>query len=523
MNVCFTDIRVNTLQVRDGDVFFCSREAEPYLTTEIVDSVSKLVCEFGFLKRILKYKKLSPDCLKQNFHKIDLISYKEFDKKLVASLRERYKINSKIIAITGTKGKTSTSWFVCQLFAKNGFSCGYIGTLGVYFFDKDGDVTNIANSSLTTPNISDMYIFLNHLSQLGACFIVFEASSHSLKQKRIAGIDVDCACFTNLSQDHLDYHGTMRKYFSAKSLLFSRYLKKEDGIAIINNDDEKYKNILNICKRNNIKNILSFGTSKKCDLQILKEYNEHNNRVQVASIRFGDEKYNFSTDIIGSFQISNIALALMICCNVGNIPIYKLCNDVSLLKAPAGRMQKIYTSIKTNADFIIDFAHSPKSLEESLISLKKIYKYIVLVFGCGGDRDRQKRPIMFEIAKYLANKVIITDDNPRMENRDLIIDDILSYYRDDKKNDLLNNEFVENEIEKIRNKYKKQDDNNEVFLPIIVRDRQEAIKYAVKNFKNQKNTCIIIAGKGHENYQIIGKIKTYFSDENEIIKALQDK
>ena len=222
MNDRFVDIRVSTLQVCKGDVLFCSREAEPYLTVDVLENISKLICEFGFFKRILKYNKISNGCLEQNFYKIDVLSNKEFDNKLLSSLKERYQINSKLIAITGTKGKTSTSWFVCQLLSKNSLACGYIGTLGVYFFDKQGNISIVADHSLTTPNISDMYIFLHRLSKLGADFIVFEVSSHSLKQGRIAGIDVDCACFTNLSQDHLDYHGTMRKYFLAKSILFSR-------------------------------------------------------------------------------------------------------------------------------------------------------------------------------------------------------------------------------------------------------------------------------------------------------------
>ncbi len=506
----FQNIRVSTLEVEEGDVFFCSRDAERYLNSDIFKKVSLFFCESGFFDR----NENCSDLLSSFKDKIVELSGGDFHRKLVSLLKERYPIKSKLIAITGTKGKTSSCWFISQLLQKSGFSCGYIGTLGVYFFNKSGEINHLKKPELTTPNIGDLYINLNNLSNLGSDIIVFEASSHALQQGRLDGLEVDCACFTNLSQDHLDYHGTMNNYFLAKSLLFSQYLKSS-GIAILNRNDEKlFQQLFDICNANGNK-ILSFGENSKCDLSI-KSISQ-NGVIQKVLFHFLGQNFEFETYIIGEFQIYNIILAILSCHQVCDISVSELCDRVQEITAPLGRMEIVKNpEIRTNATFIVDFAHSPKSLEESLLCAKSIYKNVIVVFGCGGDRDKKKRPIMFEIARCIADKVIITTDNPRTEKPEDIIDDIIATTKHNGDNNILNDDFVKAEISNIDKKYSVKNSSE----PIVIVDRREAIRFAVENFKDEKDTCVIIAGKGHEDYQIIGTKKTYFSDQEEILKNL---
>ena len=509
------DIAVSTKRVCDGGVFFCFKNAERYLTKTIFNQTSCLFCEEGFFQRnkqLLQEVSIDSQQIVNEVAKNDV----ELQKILVEKLQQRYKLPKTIIGVTGTKGKTSTSWYTAQLLAKSGVNCGYIGTIGCYLFDKNGFQKINKNDILTTPDIDELYRYIDKLVLTGADAVVFEASSHGLSQYRIDGISVNCSCFTNFSQDHLDFHKTMEEYFNAKMLLFKEHQKQND-IAILNADEPKIDEILEICQQKNIQTFL-VGTKENSDL-IIKNCKLKND-TQEIELSCNGNNYVFSTKILGNFQASNIAQAIAICHKQFNLEVQTLAQLASSLIAPLGRMQRV-----KDTNVFIDFAHTPKSLEESILLAKQISKNVVVVFGCGGDRDHQKRPIMFEIAKHLASRIIITDDNIRTEKSEDIIEDILCFENakknNDVKNPLLANQFVKDEIAKIRQKYGTNSEHSVADFTTIP-DRKQAINFAIKNFFNKKDTLILIAGKGHETYQIIGKTKTHFSDYEEAQNAIQD-
>ena len=496
-------ITTNTKHITNGDVFFCFKTAEKYLNYDILNKVSKIFCESGFFERIEQLNIFTQDDI--NNYK-DIIFEKENLKDfLVETLQSTYKIPENIIAITGTKGKTSTAWFTMQIIGELGFKCGYIGTVGAYIYDKN--ITKInTEDTLTTPSIDDLYFFLNEFSKNSCNFAVFEASSHALQQRRLDGIHVNCGIFTNLSQDHLDYHKTMDEYFNAKTILFSKYQKKGD-ICVLNADDDRFEQLKNICKKNDI-SIHSVSKNKNTDF-IIKSI-EQQKTIQSVEFEFNGHIYTFQTHILGEFQIYNIIQAIIACHFMTNKNLQDICDIVKNISAPIGRMQQV-----KNTNIFVDFAHTPKSLEESIKLLKSRYKNVITVFGCGGNRDKTKRPIMCEVACKLSNFVVITSDNPRFENPESIIQDILCFKKHDSRNPLYKDEYVINEIKKIDEKYNNEDCN---FIEII--DRKEAIKYAVENYLNREDTAVVIAGKGHENYQIINDVKHHFSDFEEIEKYI---
>ena len=252
------------------------------------------------------------------------------------------------------------------------------------------------------------------------------------------------------------------------------------------------------------------------ELKILK-----NQDGQDVELKFEEKKYNFHTKIIGEFQIENIMQAVLFIISVykKKISIQKVCNIIPLIEAPKGRMQKV-----KNSNIFVDFAHTPKSLEESLLLLNELFDNVFVVFGCGGDRDKQKRPIMLNVAKKLADNVFLTSDNCRTENIKNIINDILCVENKDDKNPLFNDYFVKNEIEKFNKEILQHQvvKNGEI---LVDPDRKKAIEIAILEYKklesNNKKVALLIAGKGAEDYQIIGTTKYHFSDFEEAVKNLE--
>ena len=492
------------MSLETGDVFFCFSNAEKYLTQEVFKKSSSIYCEIGFLERIGKF--LDPSKIDKYLNKIHEI--KNLKTELIKQLQEKYSQPDYIVAITGTKGKTSTAWFTMQMLGLCNIKCGYIGTIGVYLHNSEKIEKINKKYTLTTPSIDELYYYIDLLKKKNANVIVIEASSHALQQERIEGLKICCGCFTNFSQDHLDYHGTMENYFHAKSLLFSKYLDK-NGICITNDKDEKSYNIKEICLKRNI-TVKTIGDNCLNDFSI-KSINKDKNKQNVI-FTVNNVLYSFDTKILGEFQILNILEAIAICYFAFKIKCKLLCNIAKKINSPIGRVQNI-----PETNIFIDFAHTPKSLEEVINLLKERYDKIVVIFGCGGDRDRLKRPIMFEIARKIANIVILTNDNPRSEEPSKIIEDMLCFYNKNKTNELTENEFVKNEINTINTKYI----NNVLESLEIIEDRSKAITFAIKKFYNNSKYAILIAGKGHENYQIIGNNKKHFNDEETAQKAIK--
>ena len=329
-----------------------------------------------------------------------------------------------LIGVTGTNGKTSTSYLIYQALNLAGIKCSYIGTIGFYL---ENDIKKLNN---TTPDICDLYEMIIESINCGCKAAVMEVSSHALKLGRVNTLKFDYAILTNITEDHLDFHKTYKDYYKTKMSIFKKLKKKGTKIS-----DIKIENY-----------------------DINNDYFEYNNKI-------------YNTKIKGEYNIKNIIPSIIILDKM-NIDSRKIIPQLCL---PPGRMQII--NYKNNS-IIIDYAHTPDAMEK-IISTVKLMKHnrIITIFGCGGNREKEKRPKMGEIASLLSDYVILTNDNPRDENPKEIIREI-------KQN--------------MNNNYK------------IIYDRKKAIQEGIKMLK--ENDVLLILGKGHEEYQIIDNKKIFFSD-----------
>ncbi|MGX6960395.1 MAG: UDP-N-acetylmuramoyl-L-alanyl-D-glutamate--2,6-diaminopimelate ligase [Rickettsia endosymbiont of Pentastiridius leporinus] len=398
---------------------------------------------------------------------IDKIIYVE---NILATLYEAIEIiypkkPQNMIAVTGTNGKSSVVSYIAQIYSLLEKKAASIGTLGVEVFGTNNFNDNVPE--LTTLDYLSFRKIAHKLAENGIEYLAFEASSHGLDQQRLGELKVKIACFISFSQDHLDYHHTKEDYLLAKLKLFTDHLS-QDGIAILNSDIEEIEFIKDYVAKHNIKFIT---VGKKGDLKITKITGSL--KGQNINFIFNDKEYNFSTSIIGSFQASNLLIAVLSIYNT-NFDFDKIISVLTEVKAVKGRMERIEAT-----NIFIDYAHTPDALEKTLAELKNVKRNkLNIVFGCGGNRDTTKRKLMGEIASRIADNVIVTDDNPRHEDPKLIRAEIISG------------------IEKANY--------------IEIADREEAIKYSIDNLK--QNDILLIAGKGHENYQIIGDKKLPFDD-----------
>lgn len=484
------DITTDSRDLQNGDIFFCDLNAESYLNSSIIDKALSIYVNQGFAGRsAIKSGKIK--------------EVNDFRDELIKQLQDRYKVPSKIIGITGTKGKTSTCWFIFQILTKLGTNAAYFGTIGA-FYSTDGIINSLdVKDSFTTMPIHKLYQALDQVCSFGVDVVALEVSSHSLIQGRVDGLNIDISGFTSFSQDHLDYHKTMEEYLDAKKILFSKYQKSGNN-AILNADIKESDALSDVCVNNGlVVNSIGYeGNSIK-----LKSITAQN-LTQLCDIIYQSKEYTFQTNILGSFQVNNLLIAIQAVMLLG-FGIQAILGIVPHIKAPAGRLDKIDDPV-IGANIFIDYAHTPDSLEKALLLLSDVKNSLnsrlITVFGCGGDRDPLKRPIMGCIACLLSDIVIVTSDNPRTEDPSDIINQILNF-----KNQ---NEFIKANISNLLLKYSYK--NNELDLNkikekiTVIPDRKEAILFSLKD--RRKDDIILIAGKGHEDYQIIGKEKLPFSD-----------
>lgn len=383
-----------------------------------------------------------------------------------------------LIGITGTNGKTTTAHLIESILQQNEQKTGLIGTIANRIGTKNFAVEH------TTPESLDLQCLLNQMVYEKVDWAVMEVSSHALSLHRVDGTYYDLGIFTNLTQDHLDFHGDFTHYLESKLKLFSsleKGPKAKWSKGIINLDDSSSKFFIQAIGENKV---ISYGLDKPA--QIRAEDIETDNQgvsFQLVSEQWR-EKIRINTP--GLFSVYN-ALAAISTGLALNIPKEKIVQGVETVQGVPGRFE----SVDCGQDFaiIIDFAHTPDGLKNILQTAKQFAQgKIILVFGCGGDRDKTKRPLMGEIAARFADRWIITSDNPRSEDPNAIIEDIVAGVRRGKD---------------VAGKYE------------IVPDRREAIFSAVLEAK--KNDLIIIAGKGHENYQIL-RDRTIYFDDREVVK-----
>ena len=383
-----------------------------------------------------------------------------------------------IIAVTGTNGKSSVADFYFQILRLNKKKVATIGTLGI---KTQSYIKKVSNTTIDPITLS---IILNKLKKEKINDVMLEASSHGLKQNRLDGLKFKTGIFTNLSHDHLDYHKTFSDYFKSKLYLFEKLLKKKANV-ITDIDIPQYRKIKEIALQNkfNIETVSSSNSS----LEIISH--EYHNEKQIVKIKYNKNIYKFETKLIGKIQIKNILMA-MIAATKSNLSFTKIISTVNNLKPVSGRLEQIGI-IKNNSKVILDYAHTPEALEISLKSLQEQFKNrkISIVFGCGGDRDKAKRPMMGKIANQYCDKIYLTDDNPRFENP----------------------KTIRNNIRKNINKSKIYEISN----------RANAIKKAIFDLKT--GDILIVAGKGHEKIQEYKKIKKLFSDQQQILKNITIK
>ncbi len=390
-----------------------------------------------------------------------------------------------VIAVTGTNGKTTTAYLIEKILQYAGFSAGVIGTLNCRFCGK------VVEASMTTPESLDLQRMLSEMKECGVTHVVMEASSHAIALNRIDACWMDIAVFTNLTQDHLDFHGNMEDYWRCKKSLFTKHLttgpKKDRAIAVVNNNDRRGKELLD-----ELPSALSFGSDSRC--QLWPDIIRKDQSGMSGVITTPQGAFTFDTPLIGDHNVENILAAAAVGTAL-KLPLNVIRTGIESVEFVPGRLQPVSNTVERFV--FVDYAHTPDALEHVLKTLKPLSTArIICVFGCGGDRDRGKRPLMGRIAADLSSVCIVTSDNPRSEDPIAIIQDILTGI---KAQGMRPCSFAD------------LTSCLEARGFIVEPDRTRAIELAVRI--SRQEDIVLIAGKGHENYQIIGERRIASDDK----------
>lgn len=432
-------LQTDSRKVKSGDTFLALRgvnhDGHNYIKQAIEHGATKVIVEEGLYKVDTLVVKNTHDYLVQELDRL----YHEELKDLV------------LIGVTGTNGKTTICSLLWQALNQTDEKCGYIGTIGFYLDDFQKDLTN------TTPDVHEIYEMLLACKNHGCNYVVMEVSSHALAYNRIGKLTFDIAIFTNLTEDHLDFHKTMEDYALAKQKLF--YALKKDGLAIVNADDP-YKNYYLLDQNHNV----TYGFHSN-DFKIMNE------ELRMDGTIFEVNHKLYKSVLLGKYNIYNLTAVFIVLDHL-NKSI-----DPMTLSAPVGRLDTI---VKDGKTVMIDYAHTPDAVMKVLQNLREFSKgKIVTIIGCGGNREKAKRPKMGRIASDLSDVAIFTSDNPRFEDPKAILNDMIT---DLKKDNVL-----------------------------IVENRKEAIIKGLQIIS--KDDILLILGKGHETYQVIGEEKVEFNDK----------
>lgn len=445
-------IKTDSRKIKKGDTFVALRgissDGHSYIEKAIELGATKIVAEEGN-------------------YSVETIIVPDTRKYLEDVLYDTYKeiLNEMtFIGLTGTNGKTTSAYLIYEALNKLNIHCGYIGTIGFYL---DSKVKSLPN---TSPDICNLYEMFIESFNKGYKHIVIEVSSQGLAYGRFNKIEFDYAIFTNLTQDHLDFHETMENYASAKQQLFKQM--KNNGIGLINIDSD-YSD----CYK--IGNYFTYGYNDS-------DYQIKNQILKSAGSIFEVKDYQIETKLIGNYNIYNVLCAVMILDQIG-ISKNDIEKTIPLLSPPPGRLDIV--KYKTNT-IIIDYAHTPDAMENIYATVKGIpHNKTYVVFGCTGSRDAKKRPIMMQIALNNSEFVVVTCDDLHEEEFEDIVKDML--------------------------------EKNELRHYTLMKDRYEAIKIGID--KLTENDILLILGKGHEDYIIIRDQNIPFNDKNEAIKIIKDK
>lgn len=448
------NIKTNSRKVKPGDTFVAIKgftvDGHDYIEDAIKAGATKIVCEHGSYS----VETLVVPSTKEWVQKYIVDNYKDEVNKL------------RIIGVTGTNGKTTTCFLTYQALKKLGVNAAYMGTIGFYYGDTKYELNN------TTPEILDLYSYFIEALEQGVTDVVMEVSSHSLCEKRVEGLEFSEVAFTNLTEDHLDYHKTMENYLNAKLLILKQI--KKDGLVIVNNDDDygKYFEV------GNYKTLGYSGDNYK-----ILDYSQ-TDKGTLISFMVDGKNYEIETNLRSKFNVYNYLTCLALLNNLG-FSIDEIADVTKSIYPPKGRCEQIAVN---GGEAVIDYAHTPDAVDKIISAFLENKKgKVITIVGCGGDRDPLKRPIMGNIASEKSDYVIFTSDNPRTEDPKAILDDIIKGVRKDN---------YEVEIDR----------------PIAIRKGLDMIG---------KNDVLLILGKGHEDYQIIGHTKHHLDDAEEVRKYLE--
>lgn len=374
------------------------------------------------------------------------------------------------LGVTGTNGKTTSTYMMKHILEHAGNKVGLIGTIANYIGEKR------IETSMTTPEAIDLFRLIKDMREAGCKYCLMEVSSHASAMGRVTGLNFSRGMFTNLTQDHMDYHKTFENYYNAKF----KFIKEAKSV-VINCDDEYGKRMLETLQEKNTNDniVTSYGVKNgyvRAENLVLESNGS------TFDLYIGEEfKGNIKLHIAGLYNIYNALGVIGMLVVGGYVSISDIIEAFETMKAVDGRCERVYHD-KMECTVVVDYAHTPDALENILKTMKEVLKgKLITVFGCGGDRDKTKRPIMGSIASKYSDVTIVTSDNPRTENPTSIIDDILVGITDSHT---------------------------------VIEDRKDAIEYACRIA--DKDDIVVIAGKGHEDYQIIGTVKHHFSDKETV-------
>ena len=477
----FSDIEISGIvsdsrKAYDGCIYICIRglsaDGHSFIGAAISRGAAVVVCDKDF----------DASSVPENILVIRVHNTRDAMARLYSAWYENPQDSMKIIGVTGTNGKTTVSRMIYEILYRSGRRVGLIGTVGSLFCGSKIDIRSDNElSNLTTPDPEELYHIFDVMKKSGAELVVMEVSSHSLELCKVSPISFEVGIFTNLTPEHLDFHGDMESYFLAKSKLFDRCKK-----AVINCDNPygvrlaaMHRNIAVTCSA-------CGGDTSVCAEQIILGERGIEYKLSHPKLRA-----RISCAIPGDFTVMN-SLEATVCAYELGVSAFDIKNSLAHLGGIEGRLERVKLESRCSFSVFIDYAHTPDALENLLRTARGFShgrQRIVVLFGCGGDRDRSKRAQMGRIASSMADFVIITSDNSRTENKSDIICEILSGV-----------------------------DKESCFT--VIEDREAAIEYAIKNAR--KNDIILLAGKGHENYEIDKNGKRYFC-ERELVQKFANK
>lgn len=461
VNRVVSGIEYDSRKVVEGSVFVAIKGFNTDGHLFIHDALNKKAIAI-----VLENNEAVPDSLVNHFNAVKILvtNSRQALAELSNAFFEEPSKKMRLIGVTGTNGKTTTSFFIKNIYETAGYKVGLTGTISNYI-GKDK-----IESKLTTPESNDLNKMLNQMYKAGCEYTVMEVSSHSLALKRVYGLHYSFAVFTNITAEHLDFHRDFENYLAAKKTLFDEL--SDSSSSIYNIDDLHSVDVIKDCTS------LKYFYGTRSDSQF--RISDINTDLTGTSfiLSYENKNYSLKTSLVGDFNAYN-AVAAFAVTKLSGLKDEIISEGISTTPQVPGRFELLTNGTRK---VIIDYAHTPDSLEKALLVIRNITEKknpVYTVFGCGGNRDKQKRPVMGKIATELSDQVIVTSDNPRDENPISIIEEIKSGIT--------------------RDNYK------------VIEDRKLAIEEVIK--KSSKNSVILIAGKGHEEYQEISGVRNHFSDK----------